>query len=232
MPNYKQSKIYELRCNITNKIYYGSTTQKYLSSRLTEHKRDFMKWLKDNNNNSYLSSFEILKNGDYKIILVENFECKSKDELRAREQHYIDNNDCINKNKAYLTEEDKTNYIKQYHKNRYETEKEKEKQYSKKYYQTNKEEITQRHKDFYKKNKEKIVLYSKNYSKNYYKTNKEKENERHKKYNDNNKEKIKQYQKIYNKKYQKEKRLFLNSWGYEKKVFSCNLLNIDLSIFK
>ena len=174
MPDYQLSKIYEIRCNITNNIYYGSTTQKYLSSRITQHKRDFKRWLNDNKN-TYISSFEILKNGDYKILLVENVKCNSKDELRQREQHYIDNNDCINKRKALRTEEEK-------------------KEQRKKYYEDNKE----------KENKQ---------TKKYYKQNKEKAKERRKKY-------------------YKDNRLFFNSWGYEKRVFSCNLLNIDLSIFE
>ena len=77
MPNYKLSKIYEIRCNITNKFYYGSTCQKYLSSRIAQHTADYKRWLKDNKKYSYMSSFEIIKNGDYKIILVENLDRKS-----------------------------------------------------------------------------------------------------------------------------------------------------------
>jgi hypothetical protein len=44
------------------------------------------------------ASHLILKNEDYKIILVENYPCNSKKELEIREGFYIRNNDCINKN--------------------------------------------------------------------------------------------------------------------------------------
>jgi len=218
MPNYQLSKIYEIRCNITNKKYYGSTCQKHLSQRIQTHKADYKKWLKDNKKYSYLSSFEILKNEDYKIILVENFECKTKDELRAREQHYIDNNDCINKHKAYLTEEEKKDYkIKHYQDN-----KDKVKEQSKKYYDDNKDKVIERHKKYNEDNKDKIQ----ENKKKYYDDNKDKIRQIQKKYNEDNKDKIKNKQK----QRAKEKRLFSNSWGYEKKVFSCNLLDIDLSI--
>jgi len=203
MVNYSKSKIYEIRCNITNKIYYGSTTKKYLSSRLSEHRTQFKRWLKDNK--SYCSSFEIIKNGDYKIILVENFECKSKDELRAREQHYINNNDCINKRKAFKTEKDKKDYIKAR---------------DKKYYEENKEIIKQRNKKYKKKNKDNIKE----------KRNKYYEEKKHiiKNYYQENKEHIENVRRERN----ERKKIFLSSFGYEKKVFSCNLLNIDLSIFE
>jgi len=39
MPDYSKSKIYKLICDDPELVYYGSTTQKYLSSRLCEHKK-------------------------------------------------------------------------------------------------------------------------------------------------------------------------------------------------
>ena len=41
MPNYQNSKIYKLTSPHTNKIYIGSTTQKYLSDRKSGHIRDY-----------------------------------------------------------------------------------------------------------------------------------------------------------------------------------------------
>jgi len=172
MSKYNNSRIYEIRCNKTNKIYYGSTIQYYLCDRLKQHKSNFKRWLKFDK--GYCSSFEIIKNGDYKIILVENFECNSKDELRQREQFYIDNNDCINKISSYLTEEQK---------------KEKHRERSKKRYEENKEEIKDYNKQYNKENKEKL----KDYYKQYNKDNKKSINERRRNYYKNNKDKERQY---------------------------------------
>ena len=35
---YQEGKIYKIVCNITGEVYYGSTIEKYLSSRLAKHK--------------------------------------------------------------------------------------------------------------------------------------------------------------------------------------------------
>jgi len=48
-----------------------------------------------------MRSFDIIKNNDYKIILLENYPCETKEELLAREQYYIDNLVCVNKNNTY-----------------------------------------------------------------------------------------------------------------------------------
>ena len=90
MPNYQNSKIYKLiNDEMPNKIYYGSTAQKYLCSRLATHKQDSKK--RKNR------SKELFEYGKVKIILVENYPCNNKLELLQREKFYIVNNKCINK---------------------------------------------------------------------------------------------------------------------------------------
>ena len=64
----------------------------------------------------YVSSYNIVKYDDCKIIRVEEFPCSSKDELRAREQYYIDNNGCVNKVNAFLTDEERKQNQKESHK--------------------------------------------------------------------------------------------------------------------
>ncbi len=54
--------------------------------------------------NNYLTSVEILKNGDYDIVLIEECKCDNKMQLNARERHYIDQLNCVNKNKPLRTE--------------------------------------------------------------------------------------------------------------------------------
>jgi hypothetical protein len=83
---YENGKIYKLTCG--DLTYYGSTTQKYLSSRLAQHKQM----------NHKITSKYLFEKGETIITLVEDFPCERKEQLFARERYYIENNECINKN--------------------------------------------------------------------------------------------------------------------------------------
>lgn len=96
MIDYSKGKIYMVYCFTTKKKYYGSTVET-LSRRLTNHVRAYKCWLKGNSKR-ICSVIEILKNENYKIILVENYPCKNKEELEKKESEYILNNECVNKN--------------------------------------------------------------------------------------------------------------------------------------
>ena len=89
---YNNSKIYKIVCNITNEVYYGSTI-KTLNNRLSNHKSS------KNNTTSRI----IIKRGDYKIELVENYPCTCKAKLHKREGYYQLNYPCINKSIAGRT---------------------------------------------------------------------------------------------------------------------------------
>ena len=86
-----KGKIYIIRSHQTEDVYYGCTTQKYLSSRFASHKRDFK------NKPYYCTSFKIIQYEDCYIELVEEVEYENKDHLKAREGFYIRNNKCVNK---------------------------------------------------------------------------------------------------------------------------------------
>ena len=89
MVKYENSKIYKIVDNTNGNIYIGSTV-KTLSQRLGQHRAAYKTYLNGKSGNC--KSFEILKNGDYDIILLE--ECKNitnKEQLHARERFYIDN---------------------------------------------------------------------------------------------------------------------------------------------
>ena len=66
MVNYELGKIYKIVRNETKLIYIGSTSQKYLSTRLEGHKRSYKQYLKGNY--PYVTSFEILKGCNFDII--------------------------------------------------------------------------------------------------------------------------------------------------------------------
>lgn len=75
--------------------YYGSTT-KPLSRRLNEHVSSYENYKLGKG--SYISSVELFDNADnYVIEPVEVVNCSTRKELHYREFHYIQNNDCVNK---------------------------------------------------------------------------------------------------------------------------------------
>ena len=85
MPNYENSFVYKLVNSVDNKIYIGSTTQA-LSKRLGEHKN--MARRKPNRN--VYAHLVSVGWENVRIILIESVTAFNKDQLRAREQHYID----------------------------------------------------------------------------------------------------------------------------------------------
>ncbi len=108
MNKYTNGKIYKIIDNTNGNIYIGSTIRS-LKRRLQLHIHDLKKKV-------YLTSSEIIKNGNYKIELIENYSCNNDEELRKREQYYIDNNKCVNKKKSYSNRKEIKLYFKNYHK--------------------------------------------------------------------------------------------------------------------
>ena len=94
MVNYQEGKIYKIVCNITGLVYIGSTCKQYLSQRLQNHKSEYNMFKK--NGKRYMSSFKVLENGDYNILLLELYPCNTKDELHARERYYMETIECVN----------------------------------------------------------------------------------------------------------------------------------------
>jgi len=92
MPEYQNAKIYKIVDNTSNMVYIGSTC-KPLKQRLSGHVAHYNCYLKGKRNN--VMSFEIIKNGDYDILLVESFPCNFKDELLTRERYWTTKIDCI-----------------------------------------------------------------------------------------------------------------------------------------
>ena len=79
-------------------IFIGSTTKEYLSQRMTAHRSDYRKYL--NGKGSNITSFKLFaKYGieNCNIILLESVNANTKDELLAREAHYIKTITCVNK---------------------------------------------------------------------------------------------------------------------------------------
>ena len=138
---YQHGKIYKIVCNNSGKQYIGSTTLKYLSSRLAQHKVDSKR-------NKIMTSREIIEGGNYSIILVELFPCNSKDELIKRERYYIETLECVNKCIPGRTDKEYREANKEKIKQYREANKEYIKEKNKEYYQANKEYIDKKNKEY------------------------------------------------------------------------------------
>jgi hypothetical protein len=123
--------------------YYGSTTNP-VEVRLYGHKT-----------NPTTTSIEIIKNGDYKIKVLEELDFKNKTELLNREKYYILNNECVNKNIPLRTTREwyYDNNYKDKLRNDYN---EKRKEQKKEYYQANRDKRLQYQQEYYK-NKQNII---------------------------------------------------------------------------
>ena len=107
-----KGRIYLLICNETGLQYVGSTTHS-LKKRLKSHKDDYKRFLKGLHPN--VTSFDVIRGGNYDIELIEEIEFENKQDLYDIENIYIENVDCVNKYKAN-TGLTKKEYDKEYRK--------------------------------------------------------------------------------------------------------------------
>ncbi len=146
--DYSKGKIYRIVCDTTGLTYIGSTVET-LSRRLTKHIADYKLYLKGKRNYK-ITSFDIIKNNNYKIILIDNYACKNKEELHREERKYIESIECINKNIPTRTHkeyrEDNKDKRLEYNKKYNEKNKDKIKEYKKEYHENNKDKINEKHK--------------------------------------------------------------------------------------
>lgn len=159
--DYSKGKIYKIVDLETDDCYVGSTCEPTLARRLAKHISCYKCFEKGKGH--FVSSYTILKNGNYDIQLIEEYPCENKMQLHSREGYWIKELNCINKKIAGRSK-----------KEFYNDNKDKIKEYN----QTNKN----KRKEYLEKNKEKIAIVKKQYDKQYYEKNKDKIAEKHKKY--------------------------------------------------
>jgi hypothetical protein len=146
MPNYQQGRIYKIEAS-DSLPYIGSTTQS-LCSRLSGHKRHHKHFV-NTGKGGHCRSFDLLIKTDYTITLIEMFPCNSKEELFARERHWINIIPCINKARPTITTEEHSKYQQQY----YIDNKDLLITRSNNYYHANKEKISEKRKERYQQKK-------------------------------------------------------------------------------
>ena len=141
---YHHGKIYKIISPNTDKVYIGSTHME-LKDRLDAHRWNYDSYHRGKF--GYLTSFDILKAGNYRIELLEDYPCHTKKELEKQEGIWQKRIQCVNLNIAGRT-------IEEWRKEN----KEHIKQSGKTYREKNKEIISQKKKMYREKNKEQIKL--------------------------------------------------------------------------
>lgn len=179
MVNYGNGKVYKIEPIVEHDegdIYIGSTTKQYLSQRMEKHRYNYKYW-KEGKTGKLMSFILFEKYGveNCNIILLENVNAKSKDELTAREAEFIKIHKCVNKFLPFQTIDERKEKQRSYRKLRQEkSNKEKEDFYNEhkdeieatriekikhsqqKYRNKHKSEIAEKAKMYREENKEKI----------------------------------------------------------------------------
>jgi hypothetical protein len=89
MTDYKNGKVYSIRCDKTNKIYIGSTIQT-LAQRKSTHHTNYNRW-KQSGKGGFIRAYQLFEDYGFEncyIELIENYPCKDKAELNAREGYH------------------------------------------------------------------------------------------------------------------------------------------------
>lgn len=155
-----QAKIYILRSDKTDKVYYGSTCTS-LQHRWNNHRSLYIAYLNGNANKT--TAFEIisLDPDNFTIELVEDCSwCWDRYELRERERYYIENFTCVNKNIPNRSHKDCM--IAYYNKH-----KDKLIEKRKQYYLDNRDTIIQKTTQYNKQNLDKYREYQAKYQAKY-----------------------------------------------------------------
>ena len=83
--DYKNGTIYKIINSITDDVYVGSTTQP-LSKRIALHRNNIKGYKKDR---ALYSKMNELGVDNFYIELIEECPCDNKEQLRAKEGHFI-----------------------------------------------------------------------------------------------------------------------------------------------
>jgi hypothetical protein len=148
MSDYSKGKIYKIKCDTTGLVYIGSTTQK-LSQRIAHHV-----WT-SKTGKGICSSRDVLENNNYRYSLIEKFPCETREQLNMREQHYIDQTECVNKHRAFRTGEQRLEQYHEYSKKRY--QKTEFKEYKREYRLNHKEQFNKWNREWYARKRAQLL---------------------------------------------------------------------------
>jgi len=100
-------KIYRIVCNITGEVYIGSCENQTLGHRLSRHERQLD-----------CASKQIIERGNYRIELIEEIICKTKEDLLWRERYWFEKTDCVNVRRPIVTKEEEKQTEREYERTR------------------------------------------------------------------------------------------------------------------
>jgi hypothetical protein len=155
---------YIYKINYENLSYYGSSRAKY---RITKHKNEYDIYKRGGRKAT--SSCDIFKLADEKGAvpsneILETFDNITDEDLLIRENYYINNFDCVNKQNAITTKEEKLEQGRKQNKKWRDNNKELVKEIKKEYAENHKEQLAEYHKEYRKKNKEQLAGKKKEYA--------------------------------------------------------------------
>jgi len=183
--------VYGFECNETGQLYFGST--KDFKTRMKKHRNSF---------NDCMSK-HIIQRGNYLQFVIRTFETIYQ--ARQYEDFLIQSQpNCINKLRAYLSQEEQQEINKNNSKKYYQEHKEELNEYNKKYNKEHKEEISECRKKYYQEHKKELN----EYKKKYYQEHREEKKEYDKNYQEEHKEELQEYNKKYYEKNKSHKKIW------------------------
>ena len=95
---YANAKVYKITDNAYTEMYIGSTTHPTLAKRMAKHRENYKRYKAEKYHNvTSFMPFDKYGVENCKIDLIENYPCKSKEELNRKEGEHIKANACVNK---------------------------------------------------------------------------------------------------------------------------------------
>lgn len=153
--DYSKGKIYKIFNTANDLLYVGSTTQDTVQKRFVKHKTASNK----NMSTKLYQAMNEIGRDCFFVELLEEFSCKSRQELLAREGYWIKKLDTYNNGYNKQVPGRSQKEYKEINKERYA-------EFYKSYYETNKSELANYKKEWYENNKEKVIESKKIYAQN------------------------------------------------------------------
>lgn len=186
--DYSLGKIYKVY-NVLDEseFYIGSTAEPSLARRMSKHRACSKR--KENMFRHFYTRMAEVGIEHFKIILLEQYPCENRDQLRQKEDEYIKRlTPSLNMCNAFRTCDENKEQQKEYKRKN----KNKLAEYSNEYREQNREKILEQKKQHYEINREQILEKQKQYRK----LNREKISEQRKAYRKNNEEKLSEHRKL------------------------------------
>jgi hypothetical protein len=147
-------RIYKITNTDESIIYIGSTTMK-LKDRWQLHLSHYQRWIAGIEKNT-CTIYHVFKDQGvegFQIHLISTHNVNDREQLRKQEQLIIDNTDCVNQARAYVSPAQQRERVQQYA----EANRDRKIEYNHNYYADNKEALIDATRAYREQNREKII---------------------------------------------------------------------------